>query len=63
MTFILICMIIGAVLGYNIPLAPYISYHEELKHRYNNFFVSGVLSLIISSVILTVAGYPLWMNI
>jgi hypothetical protein len=52
-------MIIGAVLGYNIPLAPYISYHEELKHRYNNFFVSGVLSLIISSVILTVAGYPL----
>lgn len=59
MTFILICMIIGSLIGFNIHLATYIPYHEELNHRYNNFFVSGVLSLIISSSFLTLLGNPL----
>lgn len=52
-------MIIGALICYKLPLAPYVQYHEELLHHYNNFFVGAIMSLIISALIYTLSGYTL----
>lgn len=59
MTYILICMILGGIMGYKIELKPLLSAQEESKHRLNNFFVAALFSTIIALIVYHSFGYSI----